>query len=120
MHELAIAESIADVAFSEMEKLDLRAIDKIVIKVGMLTDVVPEALTFGFKAITADTGLAKTDLQIETVQAKGRCINCDLEFNVEEFIFICPSCKSPNIETIQGHELHIAYLEVDDGEQDGN
>ncbi len=114
MHELAIAESIVKTAKAEMEKRNLDTINSICVRVGVLSDVVPEALQFGFGAITADTSLGNTKLLIEHVPVKGICGGCGVDFEVSDYVFECPECDSRDITLTQGDELDIAYMEIDD------
>lgn len=113
MHELSIATSIVDTVLQEIQRRNLPRVQTIVVRVGALSGVVPEALQFGFEAITSDTPLAKTTLEIEQVPVQGKCRNCGLGFTVEDFLFACPSCQSGQIEVTAGEELEIAHLEVD-------
>jgi hydrogenase nickel incorporation protein HypA/HybF len=114
MHELSIASSIVDTVLMEIEKQNLKKVLSVKIRVGVLTDIVPDSLLFGFDALTADTVLADTKLEIETVPIKGICSGCNNYFEVEEFTFVCPNCSSYDIEMKQGNELDIAHLEVED------
>jgi len=120
MHELAVAESILDIAKSEMDKHKLRSISSICVRVGALSDIVPEALRFGFEVLVTGTEMAGTMLEIETVAVKGRCQNCHRDFEVFDYIFECPLCNSREIELAQGDELDIAYMEVEDEEVEWN
>lgn len=114
MHELSIAQSILDTVISEAVKRELKQVNIIGLRIGAMTDIVPEALEFGFNALKADTILSNTSLKIETVPIKGYCEKCSERFEVNEFIFVCPQCYSNKIKTEQGSELDIAYLEVED------
>ena len=114
MHELAIAESIIKTVLDEAEKRNLGRIKKIGVRVGALTDIVPDALQFGFEAASADTALKETKLEIKTIPVAGKCRNCGKSFEVEEHIFICPNCESFDIEMTSGDELAIEYIEADD------
>ena len=114
MHELAIANSIVETVLEEADKKNLGPIIAIGLRIGALTDVVPAALEFGFTAITAGTPLESVKLVIENVPVRGRCAGCGVTFDVQGFVFVCPSCGSANTKVVQGQELDIAYLEVDD------
>lgn len=114
MHELSIAQSILETVLGEAERRNLTAVHIIGLRIGAMTDIVPEALEFGFNALKADTFLKDTNLKIETVPIKGYCEKCQQRFEVQEFIFVCPNCYSNKIKTEQGSELDIAYLEVED------
>lgn len=115
MHELAVADNIITAVLKEMGDRRLASVAAIAVRVGALTDIVPESLEFGFEVLIRDTALASTRLKIERVPVKGHCRACLKPFEVHEFIFVCPECQSVDIEVTQGTELDIAYLEVEDG-----
>ncbi|MBU1320406.1 MAG: hydrogenase maturation nickel metallochaperone HypA [candidate division Zixibacteria bacterium] len=112
MHELSIANNIIDIALEEIARRGLDVIESIGVRIGALTCVCPEALSFGFEAATIDTPLALTKLIIEQVPIKGKCKSCNSELAVKEFVFLCPSCGSRDLEITQGEELEIAYMQV--------
>ncbi len=114
MHELSIAQSILDTVLQEMESRQLPRISKIVVHVGVLSGVVPEALQFGFDALKKQTPLEGTVLSIEMIPVRGHCTDCGADFQVENFAFSCPQCQSGQIQMTRGDELNIAYLEVEE------
>ncbi len=114
MHELGIASNIVETVLFEIKKRHLKKVNIIGLKIGALTDVVPEALRFGFDTLVADTPLKNTKLEIEMVPIKGTCNKCKTNFEVNEFIFVCPECSAVDITIVQGKELDIVYIEVDD------
>lgn len=114
MHELAIASSIVDTVSQEVERKQLGAVIAVGLRIGALTDVVPDALEFGFRAITAGTVLEGARLEIESVPVAGQCDACGETFDVKGLVFICPSCGSSDTKVTRGQELDIAYIEVDD------
>jgi hydrogenase nickel incorporation protein HypA/HybF len=113
MHELSIAQSIHEHVVKEINKRDLKNVSIIALRIGALTDIVPDSLEFGFDAIKKDTILDKTVLDIEIIPVSGVCKSCKKNFEVLEFVFVCPDCSSYDIKTENGTELDIAYLEVD-------
>ncbi len=114
MHELGIADNIVTAVLKEMSERNLRSVSAIALRIGAMTDIVPEALEFGFEVLIRETPLHGARLKIERVPVKGHCRACGTEFEVEEFIFVCPECSSGDIIVTQGTELDIAYLEVED------
>ena len=114
MHELAIADSIFRTVLAEIDKNGYARVSSIGLRIGLLTDVVSEALTFGFEAIARGTPLEHTRLEIERIPITGRCRTCGAENQIERYLFVCPHCGSRDIDMIQGGELDIAYIEIDD------
>ncbi|MDZ7292026.1 MAG: hydrogenase maturation nickel metallochaperone HypA [candidate division KSB1 bacterium] len=113
MHELSIATSIVETVLQEIQRQNLPPVQTIAVRIGALSSVDPEALRFGYEAITPDTPLANTKLEIEFVPVQAKCRACGQEFAVEDFVFACPLCDSGQIEVMRGEELDIAYLEVE-------
>ncbi|MCP4684232.1 MAG: hydrogenase maturation nickel metallochaperone HypA [bacterium] len=118
MHELKIAESIVDSVSKEMERRGLKSLRAVGLRIGELTDIVPESLEFGFNAIVAATPMEGVRLEIERVPITGRCRDCGAEFAVRDFQFLCPTCEGRGVTTVGGNELEICYLEVDDPHSD--
>jgi hydrogenase nickel incorporation protein HypA/HybF len=82
VHELAIAESIVTAVEREIERQKLSSVNSVVLRIGVLSDIVPEALAFNFEAITRDTLLENASLIIEQVPLRGRCQACLAEFEI--------------------------------------
>ena len=98
----------------EMEREGFPRLEAVGIRIGELTDIVPESLEFGFDILIVDTLLAGAKLKIERVPVKGTCRNCACEFAVENLQFLCPSCGGHSIKTTQGQELDICFLEIEE------
>jgi hydrogenase nickel incorporation protein HypA/HybF len=115
MHELAIAQSIFDTVSRRLAEAGWERIDAVGLRIGELTDLVPDALEFGFSVLAGGTPLAATRLEIEPVPITGRCPACARSFAVDRFVFVCPDCGSRDITLLSGDELQIAYLKVETG-----
>jgi len=114
MHELAIAQSVVEFLEKEQARRGLSGIKAIGLRIGELSDLVPEALEFGFQSITRGTALESVRLEIEKVPLRARCKGCGCEFRVEDYFFLCPECACTAVDVIQGQDTEIAYLEVED------
>jgi hydrogenase nickel incorporation protein HypA/HybF len=113
MHEMSIAQSLLDIIKEEMEKHDAKILRAVRLNVGQMTAVVPQALSFCFEVITNGTELEGARLFMDIVPLKGYCPECDVEFTIEDYTFMCPSCGGSKIETIGGQDLSIVEIEVD-------
>lgn len=110
MHELGIALEIVDVA---TERAAGAAVTRVVVEVGALTAVSPEALAFAWDCATANTALAHATLEIVTVPGRGRCRACGTEQPLDVPFGRCP-CGTTDLELVAGEELGIRELEVTD------
>ena len=114
MHELGIATNIVEIVEHEIKTHAYGRISIVAIRIGKMTDVDHEALRFGFEVITKDTALSGVRLEIEAVPIRVRCDDCSAESEVEQYQFVCSKCGSRKVQLVQGTELDIAYLEVDE------
>lgn len=112
MHELSIATSIVSTVLQEVRRRNLPRVQNIGVRIGVLSNVDPEALQFSFESIISGSPLAHTQLEIEHVPVQGTCRVCGYRFTIQNFAFVCPHCDSGQIDTKNGEELEIAYLKV--------
>ena len=108
MHELAIAESIVAAV---LERTESRPVSVVRLRVGRLSGVVPDALTFCFELATAGTTLDSAELQIEDQEGRARCRHCDREFSLDDPILLC-TCGSADVEVLTGRDLMVMSVEV--------
>jgi len=114
MHELAIAQAILDRAQAASEKNGGGRVLKIGLRIGEISGVVPDALTFGIEALSKDTPLEGLLLDVEQTKRKQRCTACATEFEPEGFIVRCPACQHEQSECIAGNELDVTFIEIED------
>ncbi|WP_419780942.1 hydrogenase maturation nickel metallochaperone HypA [Maridesulfovibrio sp.] len=116
MHEMSIAQSILAIIEEEMEKQPGASLKKVVVGNGALAGVVSDALTFGWEAITVGTNLEGSVLEVNEIPIKVRCGECKHEFLPEDKLYMaCPECGLEiGHEVLQGKELQIESIEIDD------
>lgn len=112
MHELSIVQNIITIIQSELPKYNFSKVHSISLRIGVMRQVVPDALFFAFECLTKDTPLEGAAIKIENIPIKGRCRNCHHEFILENWHENCESCGEDQIEIIAGKELEIAEFEV--------
>jgi hydrogenase nickel incorporation protein HypA/HybF len=108
MHELSIAMQVIEIA---AERSSGRPIASIVLEVGRLTAVLPDALRFCFEGASEGTPAAGARLEIVEVPGRGRCRACGAEVELERPYGIC-ACGNSDLEWLSGEELRIKELEV--------
>ena len=114
MHELSIALEILDIVEKEAAKHDAAVVRQINLRVGDLSGVETESLTFSFDAVKGEKELTRDAiLAIERLPVKIRCTPCDDVFNGSGHMVICPQCEGFDTKLLQGEELEIAEIEID-------
>ena len=119
MHELSIASNIIDAMRDYQSERGNPILTAVGIRIGALSDVVPDALAFGFEVLTRETEHENTELKIEHIQPRGRCRDCKNEFDVNDLLFVCTKCESANVDLICGQELEIVYFETEESSAPG-
>ena len=112
MHEVGIMQSALDLAIAEAQRAGADRIHRVAMRIGDLSGVVPEALSFAFEALTLGTPAEGACLDIERVPVVCRCPNCGGDFRPDDIIFVCPGCGRLCAETRQGKEIELSALEV--------
>jgi hydrogenase nickel incorporation protein HypA/HybF len=110
VHELSISQSVVEIC---TEQAAGRRVTVVVLEIGDLSGVVPDAVEFCFEACTQGTPLEGARLEIRRVAAVGRCPGCGAEFPVRTFFDPCPACNAYGIELLSGEELRVRELEVE-------
>jgi hydrogenase nickel incorporation protein HypA/HybF len=115
MHEMAIASSVLAAVQSESQRFPNGHVYKVVLRIGELAGVDPDALSFCFDALVSGSELEPLALEIERKPRQHTCTACGLPFAAADENAACPSCGSADAIFSGGDELEIAYLEVEDG-----
>jgi hydrogenase nickel incorporation protein HypA/HybF len=114
MHELSIAMSIVDAALEEAQKRGVR-VSAVHLRLGELSGVVKDALLFSYEVACQDTELEGSHLIIEEVPVVVFCSRCNQRQTLASVqLFECPECGAPTGQVVQGKELEVFALEVED------
>ena len=113
MHEMGIAQQIIDIAAASIPAgMTVARVERVNLKIGRLSAVVPESLRFCFEIVSQDTPLAGAELAIEETPILARCKDCGARWTIEEPVFTCKDCNSGRLEILSGRELDIVSIEV--------
>src|ERR1700724_2638694 len=108
MHELAITESIVE---SVEEHVRGGKVLRVVLVIGKLSGVVPDAVGACFDICAEGTVMEGASLDIEETPGRARCRDCEAQVELLDTIALCP-CGSANLEMFSGRELKIRSVEV--------
>lgn len=120
MHELALAQELIVILDQNVAEYGLVEVNQITIQVGILSNVIPEALRFCFQASVQGTIYEKAELILEEVPVRARCQVCGKEYLSEELPFVCPICSGKKADVLAGTELVIVNLLGKGDEEDGS
>ena len=114
MHEIGIASSILETVDAEARKRPGEKIIAVGLRIGELSSISPDALTFAFEALTRETPWENLKVEIEWCPRRQKCQGCGEAFAVVGYEMACPTCGDGRSSCISGTELDIAYLELEE------
>jgi hydrogenase nickel incorporation protein HypA/HybF len=115
MHELSIAMSIVEFAQEEAERRGSVRVTAVHLRLGAFSGVVKEALLSSYEMACENTCLAGSRLIVEEVPLVTYCSACDARRPVDaNQWFSCSVCGSPMPEIVQGRELEVTALELEE------
>jgi hydrogenase nickel incorporation protein HypA/HybF len=113
MHEMAVAQSVLDIAVGEMGRHASTGIRGIKLSIGEFSGVVKEALDFAFDVLKPGTPAAAANIVIEVVPMKADCPACGpVSCRLNDLSFFCPQCSEP-VRLTAGREMKVDYVDLD-------
>ena len=113
MHELSLCEGILQVLETEARQQGFSKVKTVWLEIGALSCVEPEALLFGFDAVTRDSIAAGAKLEIIAIPGSAWCMKCAKTVAVKQRYDECPECGSYQLQAVGGDEMRIKELEVE-------
>lgn len=117
MHELSVAQEILRIVHQYIPDPKPNTVKSVKVSIGKLSNVLKDSLTFCFDAITSDTPLKGTTLEIIELPVKIQCASCNEVAEIDEPVFACPNCGDNEIIVISGTELKVDEIELFDENQ---
>ena len=110
MHELSLATEVIELVQREAAKQGISRILEIEIEVGDLSGVEADAFQSALELIVKDTILENAVLGLIRTPGKGICLACDLEFEMNSRLGVCPKCRSFPSEVTGGQEFRVLSI----------
>lgn len=112
MHELSIAQSMLGIVLQEAARHGAEKVQKVVVRVGAYSGVVPHSLRFCFDLIKKDTPAAEAELEVNQAPITATCAACGQQSLLDEPTIICPLCQADQLSLEGGRELFVEYIEA--------
>ncbi|MEY4807896.1 hydrogenase maturation nickel metallochaperone HypA [Vulcanococcus limneticus] len=112
MHELALMEELQRIALATAAAQGAQRIHTVMLRVGRLSGVDPDALAFAFEVVMAGGIGQGATLELEVVPTQCRCGGCGQRFEPVDVIFACPICGELSADVLRGRELELTGLEL--------
>ncbi|HEX2980856.1 MAG TPA: hydrogenase maturation nickel metallochaperone HypA [Anaerolineaceae bacterium] len=112
MHELAVTESILEIALKHAELAKAKRVTDIHLVIGRLSSIVDDSVQFYWDMISENTICSGAKLHFTRVPAQLLCLDCGKEYTLTGELTGCPNCQSARIKVVSGEEFRMDSIEV--------
>lgn len=113
MHEIALCQSVIDSIEEAAKQHAFSRVRRVRLEIGALSHVEPEALRFGFEAVSRYTRADGAHLEIIGVPGMAWCMYCAKTVAITQRYDPCPDCGSYQLRITAGADMRLKELEVD-------
>lgn len=111
MHELSVTQSIVDAC---CERANGARVLRVMLEIGTLSCVMPDALRFCYDVVVRDTELEGSELEIIRIPGFSRCRDCGHDVEMDDVLTSC-ECGSGNLERPRGGDaLRVKSIEIEE------
>lgn len=113
MHEASLVRSLLQQVNDLLIEHDGQSVEAIRIEMGPLSGVERLLVEIAFEQQVDDTPCRGATLHVEEVPLSAICRNCNHEFNIERFRFVCPACDSNHVQITGGEEFRLLDIDIE-------
>ncbi|MDR1450999.1 MAG: hydrogenase maturation nickel metallochaperone HypA [Helicobacteraceae bacterium] len=113
MHEYSIVQALLDQCEREAKKAGAGKVVNIVVKVGRLSGTEPKALKSAFDFFSEQSFCKGATLTLIRQNIVCECKECGETSELDEADFRCPKCNGGHITIIDGEELILTSIEME-------
>lgn len=110
MHELALAESVLHIIETTATRESLITVHEVVLEIGELAAVEPEAMQFCFDSVVLGTVAEGAQLRIVTKAGEGCCSDCNRTTWLNDWHLLCPQCGGTHIRITGGDRMRVLEI----------
>ena len=118
MHELAVTESILEIATRHAQKAGASRITNLYLVIGQFSSIIDDSVQFYWDIISEGTLAEGAQLHFKRVPAEMSCRTCQHTYYPAD-ILVCPQCDSSDVSLITGGEFFLESIEVSQDEETG-
>jgi len=109
---MSLAESVLQIVEDTVRAQQCGRVRTVVLEIGALAAVEPEAMRFCFDAVTRGTIAEGARLDILELPGAGWCQACGKAVALQDQFALCPACSGP-VRITGGSEMRVKELEVE-------
>ena len=105
MHEMAIAEALLKQVLDVAGEHDADRVEELTVELGMMRQVVPEALELAFAVVSEGTLAQGAALKQIEKGITAQCRICQLKFPCDVGALQCPKCRQADVMVVAGGDI---------------
>ncbi len=113
MHELAVTQSVLDIALRHAGEQNARRITDLYLVLGQWSSIVDDSVQFYWDIISAGTIAQGATLHFRRVPAELVCLDCGQVYQPTGEELICPQCAGTRLRLRQGDELQLEAIDIE-------
>ena len=126
MHEVSVVTTLVDAILKELEKYKVVRVNSVTLRIGDLTNLGEEQMSFAYEIVTRGTILEGSQLIIEPEKIEVECGSCgytgpvkvlsDPDFDTHSIpVLACPECGGP-IKITKGQSCVVRCMDIEEEE----
>jgi hydrogenase nickel incorporation protein HypA/HybF len=114
MHELAVTESLLEIATRHAQAQKARRITDLYLVIGQWSSIVDDSVQFYWDIICEGTIAKGAKLHFQRVPVLLKCQDCGKEYQPASEEFACPQCGGTRVQVKAGDEFHLEAIDVEE------
>jgi hydrogenase nickel incorporation protein HypA/HybF len=114
MHELAVTESLLEIALRHAQAQKARRITGLYLVIGQWSSIVDDSVQFYWDIISDGTIAKGATLHFQRVPVVLTCQDCGKEYSPAREEFACPHCGGTHAIVKTGDEFHLEAIDVEE------
>jgi hydrogenase nickel incorporation protein HypA/HybF len=113
MHELAVTESILQIAEKHAKEANASKVTDIYLVIGKLSSIVDDSVEFYWELISKSTLCEGSKIHFKRTPATMLCMACGNTFELTGELIPCPNCGSYQLKVQSGEEFWLESIEIE-------
>ncbi len=114
MHELAVTESLLEIAIRHAQENNARRISALYLVIGQWSSILDDSVQFYWDIISDGTIAKGATLHFRRVPVTLSCLDCGQEYQPTSVELVCPKCGSTRVKVKTGEEFQLEAIDVDE------
>lgn len=113
MHELAVTESILEIALRHAAAQNAARITDLYLVIGQWSSIVDDSVQFYWDTLSDGTIAKGATLHFERIPTELLCLDCGKTYQPDSRDLLCPDCHSTRLKVLKGEEFRLDSIEIE-------